>query len=47
MMRAVYIMPAVMVVISTAAAIIYGYYGDWRRSLYWAAAAIITISVTL
>lgn len=38
--------PIVMMAASTGAAIIYLYAGDFRRAIYWTAAAVITASVT-
>jgi hypothetical protein len=40
------ILPAVMIVLSLAASIGYFAAGDFRRGVYWAAAAVLTASVT-
>jgi peptidoglycan/LPS O-acetylase OafA/YrhL len=41
------ILPAIMMVLSLAAAAIYFFTGDWRRGGYWLAAAAITFFVTV
>lgn len=40
------ILPALMIVISLGASIVYFYAGDVRRGLYWLFAAGLTASVT-
>jgi hypothetical protein len=40
------ILPAVMIVLSLAASIAYFVAGDVRRAIYWAAAGVLTASVT-
>lgn len=40
------IIPAIQIVLSVCAAIGYALTGDWRRSVYWAAGAVLTFSVT-
>lgn len=40
------VLPCLMIARSVGAAIGYALGEDWRRSLYWAAAAVITVSVT-
>ncbi len=37
-------LPILLAVLDVAAAIVYAYYGEWWRVLYWLAAAMITIS---
>jgi hypothetical protein len=39
-------LPIIMITLSIGAAIVYAYDGDIRHSLYWAAAALITGTVT-
>lgn len=34
------------IILSLTSAVGYGIVGDWRRAIYWAAAAVITGSVT-
>lgn len=43
--RAQYLPTAIMI-LGLGAAIVYTYTGDWRRALYWYAAAALTFSVT-
>ena len=40
------IFPAALVLLDLAAAVAYGTEGDWRRAIYWAAAAVLTAVVT-
>jgi phage major head subunit gpT-like protein len=40
------IAPSVMIILSVIASICYGCCGDYRRCTYWAAAAVLNISVT-
>ncbi len=40
------IFPTILIVLDIAAAIVYARHGDWRRAIYWVAAAVITGSVT-
>lgn len=37
----------IMVVLSAGSAVAYSVDGDWRRALYWVAATVITIAVTI
>ena len=39
-------LPVLMIAISVGAAIVYGFDGDYRRAVYWIAAAVITAVVT-
>jgi hypothetical protein len=39
-------MPALMILLSVGSSAVYFCEGDVRRTLYWAAAAVITASVT-
>lgn len=39
-------MPCLMIAASVGACVVYVWLGDWRRAMYWAAAAVITASVT-
>jgi hypothetical protein len=41
-----WIMPTILIVIDLASALVYGCHGDWRRLVYWIAAAVLTASVT-
>lgn len=40
------IFPSILMSLDVAAAIVYAAHGDWRRCIYWAAAAVLTGSVT-
>jgi len=40
------LMPCIMIGCSILAAIAYACAGDWRRTLYWSAAAVLNITVT-
>ena len=41
-----WLLPSVMLALSIAAAAAYALAGDWRRAVYWSAAAAITAVVT-
>lgn len=41
------ILPFVMITINIFTAIIYAINGDIRRTVYWIAAAVLTLSVTI
>jgi hypothetical protein len=41
------IFPWILIVLDIFAAIAYGIALDWRRSIYWLAAAVLTIMVTV
>jgi hypothetical protein len=38
--------PTVLIVLDLAASAVCGFDGDWRRSVYWLAAAVLTTVVT-
>ena len=38
--------PTALIVLDILASLVYLYYGDWRRFIYWMAAAVLTASVT-
>ena len=40
------LLPCAMIALSLGAACAYAYVHDWRRMAYWAAAAVLTASVT-
>lgn len=40
------ILPLVLIVIDVCAAGVYMCHGDWRKVIYWLAAAILTAAVT-
>ena len=41
-----YVFPALLIVMDLGAAVLWGVDGDWRRSVYWVAAAVLTYVVT-
>ena len=45
-MKLTQIFPTILILLDIAAAIVYAWHGDWRRMIYWLAAAVITGSVT-
>jgi hypothetical protein len=42
----VYFFPCLQILICLCASGVYGYMGDYRKMIYWLAAAVITASVT-
>lgn len=38
--------PTMMMVLSVGASLVYGVHGEWKRALYWGAAAVLTWAVT-
>lgn len=38
--------PSVLIALDVAAAVVYAACGDWRRFIYWLAAATLTATVT-
>jgi hypothetical protein len=45
-MKAVWILPALLIAIDIGAAIVYVCHGDIKRCVYWMAAATLTFTVT-
>ena len=41
------IFPTSLIILDVGAAAIYALNGDWRRAVYWLAAATLTVCVTL
>jgi len=39
--------PIILIVLDVCAGIVYGLNGDYRRLVYWMAAAVLTITVTI
>lgn len=39
--------PVVLIVLDVAASAMYLYYTNWKMSVYWLAAAVLTICVTI
>jgi len=40
------IFPSILIVLDVLAAIVYGFHGDIRKTIYWLSAAVLTIVVT-
>ena len=40
------IFPTILIALDVAAALTYAAGGDWRRAIYWLAAAVLTTTVT-
>lgn len=40
------IFPLVLIALDLGAAIVYGITGDWRKVVYWVAAAVLNVAVT-
>lgn len=40
------IFPLILIVLDVAAAAVYAWDGDWKRTIYWIAAATLTATVT-
>jgi len=38
--------PTILIVLDVGAAVVYGFYGDWRMFTYWMAAAVLSISIS-
>jgi len=38
--------PTVLIVLQAAACAVYATHGDWRRTIYWVAGAVITAAVS-
>ena len=45
-MRSTQIFPTILIALDVAAALVYAAHGDWRRLVYWLAAATLTATVT-
>lgn len=40
------VFPSVLIALDVAAAVVYAAHCDWRRTIYWLAAATLTATVT-
>jgi hypothetical protein len=40
------VFPSILICLDCLAALAYGYNHDWRRMVYWMAAAVLTMTVT-
>lgn len=45
-MKVEYLFPLALIVLDLAAAIVYAVQRDWRKTVYWIAAAVLNITVT-
>ena len=45
-MKSQYIFPLALIILDIGAAVIYGFSGDWRKVIYWIAAAVLNVTVT-
>ena len=41
------ILPIMMICLAAGSAVAYACQGDWKRAVYWAAAAVLTGAVTI
>ena len=41
-----YIFPCVLIALDLGAGIMYAFEGDWRKVVYWVAAAVLNVAVT-
>lgn len=45
-MKREYIFPLILIALDIGASIMYGFSGDWRKVVYWCAAAVLNVAVT-
>lgn len=45
-MKPTLIFPTVLIALDVGAAVVYAVGGDWKRTIYWLAAATLTATVT-
>lgn len=45
-MKTQYIFPILLIVLDVGAAIVYAADGDWKKTIYWLAAAVLNAAVT-
>lgn len=45
-MKLQYIFPSILIALDIGAAVMYGFDGDWRKVVYWLAAAVLNVTVT-
>jgi len=41
------VFPLLLIALDLGASLVYIYYLDWRRAIYWFAAAVLTLTVTV
>jgi hypothetical protein len=39
--------PSILIILDIGSSVVYLYFGDIRRAIYWIAAAVLTICVTI
>ena len=45
-MKSKYIFPVILILLDIGAGIVYAASGDWKKLIYWLAAAVLNITVT-
>lgn len=45
-MKPTYIFPLILIVLDIGAAVMYGISGEWKKVIYWLAAAVLNAAVT-
>lgn len=45
-MKTQHLFPLLMIMLDVGAAIVYGSGGDWKKAIYWIAAAVLNAAVT-
>lgn len=45
-MKAQHIFPLMLIALDVGSAIMYAFSGDWRKVVYWIAAAVLNVAVT-
>jgi hypothetical protein len=45
-MKTHYIYPLMLIALDVGASVMYGFSGDWRKVIYWIAAAVLNAAVT-
>lgn len=45
-MKAQYIFPLVLIILDVCAGVVCFYTGDWKKAIYWIAAAVLNWAVT-
>ncbi len=45
-MKSKYIFPVILILLDIGAGIVYAAAGDWKKLIYWIAAAVLNITVT-
>lgn len=47
MIKIKYIFPLILIILDLCAALVYFLLKDWKKGVYWIAAAVLTLMVTL